>query len=299
MSDTNNIVSCIIPTYRRSDSLIRAINSVLSQSYKNIEVIVVDDNEPNDNFSKDVQRKIAGINDSRLIYLQQEKHINGAVARNYGIKNSTGDYIAFLDDDDEWEIDKVLLQKELLDKLDNSYGAVSCLTTLHKDGKKIRTTPEYSEDNLQKKVLEHSVSIFTGTVLFKRACLEQTGFFNEKLLRHQDLQLFADFLADYKIKLLNRSLMKSHIDDPSNRPDTKRLIQIKKNFFLEMEDQLFKYSDKDRKDILASHYFEIIFAALKEKNVLVAMKYGLKIGFNLSAYKQLYVRFKSRKQKNT
>ena len=103
------MVSCIIPTYRRSDSLIKAINSVLAQTYKNIEVIVVDDNDPDDKYSIMVQDKLATIKDERLRYIKQERHKNGAAARNTGIKASRGEYIAFLDDD-EWLPEKLEMQ---------------------------------------------------------------------------------------------------------------------------------------------------------------------------------------------
>ena len=82
----NELVSVVIPTYKRSDTLIRAVSSVLNQSYRNIEVIVVDDNTPNDVYSIETQEKLKRIKDSRIRYIQQEKHINGAVARNVGIR---------------------------------------------------------------------------------------------------------------------------------------------------------------------------------------------------------------------
>src|SRR5690554_2886294 len=94
------MVSCIIPTYKRSETLVRAINSVLEQTYKKIEILVIDDNHPNDRFSLMVQKQLEQFND-KVRYIQQEKHVNGAVARNVGIKFARGEYIAFLDDDDE------------------------------------------------------------------------------------------------------------------------------------------------------------------------------------------------------
>ena len=101
-------VSCIIPSYKRCDTVTRAIDSVLAQTYKNIEVCLVDDNIPGDEYSLKLQealKKYEG--DSRVRYIAQEKHINGAVARNVGIREATGTYIGFLDDDDEWMPEKL------------------------------------------------------------------------------------------------------------------------------------------------------------------------------------------------
>lgn len=289
------LVSCIIPTYKRSDMLINAITSITTQTYENLEIIIVDDNEPNDEFSVIVQERIMQIEDERIKYLQQENPINGAAARNYGIKHARGEYIAFLDDDDEWLPEKIEKQVKVLQDLDSSYGGVTCLVTIFKNGKEVRTSPAYTEDNLHKRVLEHSVSIFTDTVLFRKGHLDKTGYFNESLQRHQDLQLFTDFLAHYKMKPMNEVLVHVHTDDPSNRPDTKKLIGVKENFFKAMTDNMNLYSKKEQKNILASHYFEIILVALREKKFKYVIEYLFKIGLNISAYKNVFRRYKERR----
>ena len=86
------LVSVVIPTYKRSDTLSRAIESALNQTYQKIEVIIVDDNEKGSLESKKVQEVLQKYN-NRVMYINPEKHINGAVARNYGIKKANGDYI--------------------------------------------------------------------------------------------------------------------------------------------------------------------------------------------------------------
>lgn len=106
-----DLVSVIIPTYKRTFAMLsRAIKSVLSQSHKNIEIIVVDDS-PSSFIDKDsIKRQVEKIPDDRIIYIQHESNQGACVARNTGIKNAKGDYVAFLDDDDEWLPDKLKLQ---------------------------------------------------------------------------------------------------------------------------------------------------------------------------------------------
>ena len=87
------------------------MDSVLSQTYDRLEVIVVDDNEPDDEFSRALQQKLKEITDPRVRYVQQKKHINGCAARNAGIDASNGELVGFLDDDDVWYSDK--LEKQL------------------------------------------------------------------------------------------------------------------------------------------------------------------------------------------
>ena len=95
------LVSVIIPTYKRSEMLPRAVESALNQTYSNIEVVVVDDNDPESTWRKDTsERMLQFKNDNRVKYICHEKNSNGSVARNTGIKNSAGSIIAFLDDDD-------------------------------------------------------------------------------------------------------------------------------------------------------------------------------------------------------
>ena len=86
------LVSVVIPTYHRAETLERAIESVLSQSYKKIECIVVNDNEPNDKYSHLLYEKLKTyIENKKIIFLEQSHHKNGAAARNYGMQHSNGE----------------------------------------------------------------------------------------------------------------------------------------------------------------------------------------------------------------
>ena len=89
------LVSIIIPTYKRATMLHRAILSTLEQTYKNIEVLVVSDNEPDDEFTVKARETVESFNDSRVRLITQEKHINGAVARNVGI-NEAGRFAVYV-----------------------------------------------------------------------------------------------------------------------------------------------------------------------------------------------------------
>lgn len=290
----SELVSCIIPTYKRSNSLIRAIKSILNQTYKNLEVLVVDDNNPNDEYSIKVQERLKMVKDPRVRYIQQEKHINGAVARNVGIREARGEFIAFLDDDDEWLPKKLEAQITVL-KENPEYNAVSCLYTFCKDQKPIRKCPPYNNEDLHKKVLDRSVSICTPTVVFKKEALDRTGYFDESLNRHQDLQLFLDYLAEEKMLVLPEYHVLIHTEIGGNRPTARNIEQIKSQFFKRMERHFKMYDIKEQKNIYAAHYFEIILVALREKKINIALKYLLKIGLNIEAYKKLFNRYKQRK----
>lgn len=286
-------VSCVIPTFKRSDTLVRAVTSVLNQNYKNIEVIVVDDNNPNDEYSVETQRKLKNIKDSRLIYIQQKQHINGAVARNVGIQEATGEYIAFLDDDDEWNEEKIRKQISFLNNNPEIQG-VSCLYDVKKDGMTIRKCHPYNGKNLHKKVIDRSVSVFTSTILLRRKALDKSGYFNETLLRHQDLQFLLDFLALNNMSVLNEYLVTLHADSEMNHPNVNNMIEIKKNFFKVCSNHLKCYNRKEQKQILDAHYFEIVVTAIRQREWGTGIKYIKKIGVNPKAYLNVINRWRKR-----
>lgn len=97
-----SLISVIVPTYKRKPEMIkRSVDSILAQTYSNMELIVVDDS-PNDyQFREDVKLFLNGY-DNRIKYIQHEKNMGANIARNTGVDYSNGKYIAFLDDDDEW-----------------------------------------------------------------------------------------------------------------------------------------------------------------------------------------------------
>jgi len=104
-------VSVIIPTYNRQDTLKRAIETCISQTYKDIEIIIVDDTK------KSQQDLIDSYHDDRIVYVHNANPQGSPIARNIGIERATGEYIAFLDDDDEWLPEKI--EKQLNYMLNN------------------------------------------------------------------------------------------------------------------------------------------------------------------------------------
>ena len=121
MGEKSPIVSVIIPTYNRVYLLGRAIRSVLTQTYQDFEIIVVDDGS-----TDNIEDVVTNFNDSRIKYIRHEKNKGGAVARNTGIKAARSKYSAFLDSDDEWLSDKLKQQIECLENSDEEVGVVYC-----------------------------------------------------------------------------------------------------------------------------------------------------------------------------
>lgn len=290
----NILVSCVIPTYKRSDMLLRAVNSCLAQTHKNVEVLVVDDNIPGDEYSIAARERIASINDPRVHIVTQKSHINGAAARNAGIRAARGQYVAFLDDDDEWLPDKIDSQLGYLRDNPDCKGC-SCLMTFCKNGVPIKKGPPYNNENLLFKILSREVQMFTSTCMFDRETLIKAGMFDEELVRHQDLQMLSDFASVAKIAVLNEYLVRIHKDSEMNRPDLKKTIEVKKLYLSKMERHIKTFSKKDQSRIYGAHKFEVMVQAIREKKPGTAIKYFFKIGINPAAYKDVYGRYKRKK----
>ena len=287
-------VTCVIPSYKRCDTVTRAIDSVLAQTYKNVEVCLVDDNVPGDEYSQRLQEALKKYDgDCRVRYIAQEKHINGAVARNVGIKAANGEFVGFLDDDDEWLPEKIEKQMAVIQSKP-SLDAVTALWILCENGKEIRRCAPYTADNLQFKVFLREVAVYTSTLLIRKSAIERFGGFDGKLLRHQDLQFLVDALKEAKFEVLPEYLVKLHADSEINRPNVEKLITAKKAFFNSVDDEFQKYSKADKKRIKNAHYYEVAFQALKSKQYGIACKYVLKAGLKPQSVKDLMKRFKER-----
>ena len=120
MKNQNILVSVVIPTYSRNDTLCKAIDSVLGQTYQNLEIIVIDDNPADSDWRKSTEKlMLKYADDQRIRYIKNKQNLGGAGARNEGIIAANGEYIAFLDDDDVYFDRKIEKQLECFIKSDN------------------------------------------------------------------------------------------------------------------------------------------------------------------------------------
>lgn len=269
------IVSVIIPTYKRNRTLERAIQSVLNQSFDDFEIIVVDDNgetseyrKLNENLMKNFQ------NNDKIIYLKHKTNLNAAVARNTGISYSSSKYIAFLDDDDEFLEKKLELQINLLEKLDNSWGAVYCGYSKYRNNKLNSTHLNSSHGNLKIKLLLKENPIAAGsTLLIRRAILNELNGFDITFLRHQDWELLMRFFKKYKIAYVNQNLVKININDNAYISNPENLIITKEKFLKKYEKDIENLPINLQKEIYRRHYLEITRLFLRNKNIKRAVIY--------------------------
>ncbi len=267
------MVSVIIPTYKRSDMLPRAISSVLNQTYSNIQVIVVDDNDPNTEYRKKTEILMNQyLSDERVKYIRHIKNSNGSVARNTGIKNSEGEIIAFLDDDDWYYKDKIEMQ--VLYLLEHQeYRAVYC--GWNRDGKVV--VPQ-AKGNLSYNILSGDHIIYTNAIMMWKKDAVACGGWDETFMRHQE----AAFLLRYFkyggiIGVVSKVLVEFDTSDRSNaagnpyKNEEQTLHYL--NSYKDIIEQCGRESKNADKRIWSHRYRGIFLNYLKFHDMVGAVKF--------------------------
>lgn len=206
----NPLISVIIPTFNRAQVLKRAIVSALNQAYRNIELVIV--NDASTDSSLDI---VKSINDSRIKLVVHERNKGLAAARNTGIRNSAGEYLTFLDDDDEWLPEKISLQLDVIRNTNLTFGLVFT-----------NGFSEYENNFIIKENVSSGVvfdpkinNFFPLRVLITppsswmlpKTVIEEIGFFDEAMYNNWD---DGDYLVrvalNFPIYFLNKNLVTWH-----------------------------------------------------------------------------------------
>lgn len=278
MKYIKNLVSVVIPTYKRADLVKRAIESVLNQTYNDIECILVSDNEPGDEFSIKLKEIILPFySNEKFRFVQQTNHKNGAAARNLGVKNAKGEYIAFLDDDDWWELNKIETQIDFIGIQNKNCAVVSSLVKFYKGDSVIRKSLPYTDGNIYFDILSRQTDVTTCSVLIKHEAFDEIGGFDESLSRHQEVQLLSFLTYKYELKLCPEYLTNVNYDTVENKPKLDSIIKIKSDFYKSVEFILNSMPAKDRKTVIKLNNFEIAYKAFSEKKFLDFLKYSFPV----------------------
>ncbi|HWP93499.1 MAG TPA: glycosyltransferase [Thermodesulfobacteriota bacterium] len=201
-------VSVIIPTHNRAEYLRLAIASVLNQSYRGLEIVIVDDASADNTFEV-----VTSFDDERIKYLRHALCKGGSAARNTGIMNSSSKYVAFLDDDDEWLPDKLRKQLDLLEKASSKIGAVYTghMVVDYNSRNVIRIWSPKKRGNIYEAMFEANWVSTTSSVLLRRECFERVGLFDENLPSFQDYDMWIRISKEFNFEYINETLVKYRI----------------------------------------------------------------------------------------
>lgn len=265
------LVSIVIPTYKNRGGLTVSVDSALKQTYSNIEIIVVDDNNPESSERASTSKLMEQYSDSSQVhYICHEVNKNGAAARNTGIKASKGEYIAFLDDDDEFLPDKITKQMDFLNA-HLEYDAVYNFSYVN--DKKETITPYTGDASIP--LLMCRTKMFTPALMFRKDALEHIGGFNESFRRHQDYEILLKFFNNgYKIGCLEEYLTSVH-SLGGNKPSPMAMMEVKKRYletFSLLIDKLETKNPGVRKKIIVANYENIFESCISHKDYSLAKK---------------------------
>lgn len=201
-------ISIILPVYNREDKVARAIDSVLSQSYSDWELILIDDNSTDT--SLDILKSYTG---ERILVLNTPKNLGPAGARNLGISKSKGDFITFLDSDDYYEPDFLKLSIDLFsntyDKVGFSWTGYNYVTSA---GQKAQFWKPSDTSNYYLSFLK---ALHTGTnsgLMVKREVFSSCGYFDDTLPAAEDTDFLLRIIQKFYFKTISEPLVNIYIE---------------------------------------------------------------------------------------
>lgn len=262
-------VSVIIPTHNRAEFLSCAIESVLRQTFTDLEIIVSDDKS-----TDHTQEVVKGFKDSRIKYISNDGHNGPSTTRNKGILASEGEYIAFLDDDDEWLPDKLQRQIEILDKSQpNICGVYSNRLFIE------RTTGKIISDNPGAKILKGNLlyqliiknPISTPTVVVRKSCLDEAGLFDETISYMEDRDLWIRLSMHWDFEYIPKPLVKVYVNGNKHLSQNLEGQTEAREKILERYKHLFKSNKKSWGELylcLGAQYCQLKEMKKGRKNII-------------------------------
>mgnify|MGYP005844005933 CR=1 FL=1 len=292
------LISVIVPTHNRGHLIKRAIESILNQTFQDFEVIVVDDGS-----TDSTEEVIKKINNNKVVYVKHDSNKGASAARNTGIKNSRGKYIAFLDSDDIWLKDK--LEKQLNEfNLSSPDTAVVHCGVQYIDYKTQQPLTQWIiREDVNKNIFNNfGAAPGTPTMLIRKDALLDVGFFDESIPSHEETELSMRLAKKYKFALVDEFLvlaLKNHSQITAN-PDL--FIRGKEIIYEKHKDYLTKYLAYNLCNIIAGDSIikenyqkarKYLFEALKHKPFKIKTVFSLALSLvapqlNRKLYKMKY-----------
>lgn len=277
-------VTVIIPTYKRSvEFLSRAVKSVIDQTYKNIEIIVIDDSPSNYIERDNIKKYMDSIVNQDIKYYQNEKNMGGSLARNRGIELATGEYISFLDDDDEYMPEKIEKQIKFMlyggNDLSFSNMIMYNSSGIVVDFREYTDIPAFDNESLLHYHLMHHMT-GTPTFMFKTNKLREIGGFEDAkmgqefylMLKSIEKGLSIGYIPECDVKVYKHE--EGGITQGKNKIDGEnRLYEFKKKYYSQLNKQETRF--------INFRHWAVMVVAFKRNSMYVQMiEAGVKAFFS-------------------
>ena len=212
-------VSVVIPTCNRAAFLRAAIESVLSQTFQDFEIIVIDDASRDE-----TPEMVRALGDGRIRYLRHESRKGQGATRNAGIREARGDYVALLDDDDEWLPEKLRRQVALLERAPAKLGLIyTGFFKVDASSKRVLSEVRPQQRGEVFDALARGNWIGTcSTVLLRRICFDRAGYFDEDLASGADYDMWVRVARHFQVDCIEEPLVlyRVHAERISTSRDT-------------------------------------------------------------------------------
>lgn len=274
MGNSNRLplVSVIVPTYKRESFFLkRALDSLLNQTYPNIEIIVINDCVEDKKIENELGKYLE-IN--KIVYVHNEKNLGGALSRNVGIFLSKGQYVTFLDDDDEYLPNKIEHQVAHMDK--NGLDLSLTPLKLYNEKNKLidyRSFEKFNGSSKEYLLKYHLTNHLTGTptFMFKTEMLKKIGGFDDKKVGQEFYLMLKSIENDLKIGYIPHCFVKAYRHShggisygPNKLKGEKELLKFKKKYF-------HRLSEGEKNYILFRHYAVLTVVHIRNKNYFQAL----------------------------
>ena len=268
------MISVITPTYNRAEYLGNSIESVLSQTYSDFELIIVDDNPNESEARKKTEEVIKKYSDPRIRYIRNPMNLGGAAARNRGIDEARGEYIAFLDDDDMYLPDRLDAQYKQMVENDWDVCVMDGATFKYETGEPVSERHQHLWDGMTNEELIRSHLMYhisgTNSFMFRTDFIRKIGGFDIVPSCQEFILMQKALDAKPKFGYLPVTLIKNfqHEGDqistgPKKLAGQKLLIKNKKKYF-------YLLSGKERRQVLCRHHGVLFFVYFKMHKYLHA-----------------------------
>lgn len=262
------LATVVIPTYKGTKNLLRAVNSVLDQTIADLEVIIVDDNGKGTEEQRTTEQLLLdNIADSRLKYIALEKNSGGSAARNKGASIATGKFINFLDDDDAIERTKLEVQINALTNSHNSFGMAYSSSKIYSEGVLSNIIKATKSGNILYDFLMGKIKIGTGTVLMYRDVWCKLGGYDENFVRHQDWEFFARVLSNYKAIATPTVFFERHITNRNLPANVTKAEEYTDQYINFLKNVNLNISTKQLRKVVNYNNSRIALLYLRQKDI--------------------------------
>lgn len=265
------MVSCVITTYKRPvEVLKRAVDSVINQTYKDIQVIVVNDYPEDKNLVAELGEMLSQYS-HKVEYIVHEKNSGACTARNTGLEAAVGEFIGFLDDDDVWEPKKIETLISYLAEPEVGLVYSSHTRINERTGEKRIIYPEIHEGNVFRDILVKNFVGSTSFPLLRTEIVRRAGGFDPLIKSSQDVDMWIRIAQISKFKFCSESVNTYFVSEVSISSNIKNKI-------IGYEQQLEKYHEyyNNDKDLYNHKLNMIAWTFLYSKEPKLALRYYIK-----------------------